>query len=152
MISHQLKTGPGDLLPFNTEGLPNQPDNSLQYFLAGDVRVNENVALTSIQTLFVREHNLWCDALKQSHTVRSDDCSGIVEGIQRCSEVPKSTDFTLNLKIAQKLTDPVNGLFTRECRYSFLKHTFLHEMYGIRFVIYLLHIKMNTGPVQDGTA
>ena len=31
-------------------------------FLAGDVRANENIELTSMQTLFVREHNCWAVA------------------------------------------------------------------------------------------
>lgn len=56
-----LKTSNGALLPLNSEGLANAndthrlPDNVL--FLAGDVRANENIELTSLQTLFVREHN-----------------------------------------------------------------------------------------------
>src|SRR5207237_1083506 len=60
-VGGRLKTSAGDLLPFNTDGLPNANDAHLfpddQLFLAGDVRANENVELTSLQTLFVREHN-----------------------------------------------------------------------------------------------
>ena len=57
----RLKTSAGDLLPLNTAGLENANDAHLfpddQLFLAGDIRVNENVELTSMQTLFMREHN-----------------------------------------------------------------------------------------------
>ncbi|MGE3805280.1 MAG: peroxidase family protein [Gemmataceae bacterium] len=52
-----LATSAGDLLPFNEAGLPNAGGTSSSLFLAGDVRANENAALTSMQTLWVREHN-----------------------------------------------------------------------------------------------
>lgn len=56
----RMTTSAGDLLPFNTMGLDNQNRSPLppeQLFVAGDVRVNENIELTAVQTLFVREHN-----------------------------------------------------------------------------------------------
>src|SRR6516164_9407794 len=42
-------------------------------FLAGDVRVQENPALTALQTLFVREHNYQVDLLHQEHPTWSGD-------------------------------------------------------------------------------
>ena len=47
-------------------GLPNDNDGPLpdeQMFLAGDVRANENVLLTSLQTVFAREHNRLVDRI-----------------------------------------------------------------------------------------
>ncbi len=48
----KMKTSEGDLLPVGDDGM----------FQGGDIRVNENPGLTSLQTLFVREHN--CQAAK----------------------------------------------------------------------------------------
>tara|TARA_R110002126_G_scaffold75704_2_gene188832 strand:- start:3736 stop:5421 length:1686 start_codon:yes stop_codon:yes gene_type:complete len=59
----RLRTSPGDLLPYNTVGLPNAPDSSSTLFLAGDVRANEQIGLTTMHTLFVREHNYWATLL-----------------------------------------------------------------------------------------
>ncbi len=47
------------------------PDNQL--LAAGDVRANENIELTSLHTLFVREHNRWADRLKALNPQLSDE-------------------------------------------------------------------------------
>ena len=72
-----LSTSAGDLPPLNTAGLANAndahifPDNEL--FLAGDVRANENVELSAIHTLFVREHNQIAAAIAAVNSSLSDE-------------------------------------------------------------------------------
>jgi hypothetical protein len=82
----KLKTSAGNLLPWNTDfneyGAPIDPNApamenanpfSDQLFVAGDVRANENVSLTAVHTLFVREHNRLCDELAATHPDWDDE-------------------------------------------------------------------------------
>ncbi|MEQ8317773.1 MAG: peroxidase family protein [Phycisphaerales bacterium] len=64
----RLKTSDGDLLPYNVNRFPNAPTHlNPTLFLAGDVRANEQVSLTAIHTLFVREHNYWADQIRAAN-------------------------------------------------------------------------------------
>lgn len=59
----KLKVSDGEHLPLNdgtVQKLPADPETS---FVAGDLRVNENPALSSLHTIFVREHNHLVDEL-----------------------------------------------------------------------------------------
>jgi len=72
-----LKTSAGNLPPLNTAGLENAndahifPDSSM--FLAGDVRANENLELTSLHTLFIREHNQLASAIAVANPKLTDE-------------------------------------------------------------------------------
>jgi hypothetical protein len=82
-VGGKLKTSPGNLLPLNnstyfpTGTLPMANDAHLvpdsQLFAAGDVRANENIELTAMQTLFVREHNRIADLLAKQHPGWTDE-------------------------------------------------------------------------------
>ncbi|MEI6793190.1 MAG: peroxidase family protein [Actinomycetes bacterium] len=73
----KMKTSAGNMMPFNTAGLPNANDAHVvadsKLFLGGDVRANENVELISLQTLFVREHNRQASAIAASNPSLSDE-------------------------------------------------------------------------------
>jgi peroxidase len=79
----RLKTSPGNLLPLNNSTffpngtLPMANDahivSDTQLFAAGDVRANENIELTAMQTLFVREHNRIAAQLKAAHPRWGDE-------------------------------------------------------------------------------
>ncbi len=81
----KLKTSAGNLLPFNTftgeyasPVDPAAPEMAMplphaKYFVAGDVRANENPFLLAMHTLFVREHNRLCDELALQHPTWTDE-------------------------------------------------------------------------------
>ena len=58
-----MKTSEGDLLPRDEAG----------FFMAGDVRANEQACLTSMHTIFVREHNRIAIRLKQFYPYMTDE-------------------------------------------------------------------------------
>jgi peroxidase len=75
----KLKTSAGNLLPYNTiDGEFDSPTDInaprmerdmqggslVKLFVAGDFRANEHPNLTSLHTVFMREHNRLCDKLK----------------------------------------------------------------------------------------
>ncbi len=66
-----LRTFVGGKLLTSDGNLP--PTDAAGYFLAGDVRANENVELTSMHTLFVREHNWWADQIAQQNPGLGDE-------------------------------------------------------------------------------
>lgn len=66
----------GSLLPWNTAGIEmenpsHRPEDQL--YMAGDVRANENPALISMHTLWVREHNRWAAVLAEDRPLWNDE-------------------------------------------------------------------------------
>ncbi|MCA9100193.1 MAG: hypothetical protein KDA63_03525 [Planctomycetales bacterium] len=59
----KLTTSENGLLPMDDDGA----------FVAGDVRANENIELTSMHTLFVREHNWWAERIAQQSPGLGDE-------------------------------------------------------------------------------
>ena len=85
-VGGQLKTSPGNMLPYDNStyftpaqlALINMANDSgavptQDLFVTGDVRGNENVELTALQTLFVRNHNLIASELQKEHPTWTDE-------------------------------------------------------------------------------
>ena len=69
----QLKTSEGNFLPFNVNGFSNAGGDANTLFLAGDVRANEQIGLTTMHTLFMREHNWQANKIKSANPRFSGD-------------------------------------------------------------------------------
>jgi hypothetical protein len=59
----KLLTSDGNLLPKDSSG----------NFVAGDARANENIGLTSLHTIFMREHNRLCDVIYAKNSSLTDE-------------------------------------------------------------------------------
>jgi hypothetical protein len=81
-----MKTSPGNMLPYDNStyftpaqlAIINMANDSgavstQNLFVTGDVRGNENVELTALQTLFVRNHNLIASELQKEHPTWTDE-------------------------------------------------------------------------------
>jgi hypothetical protein len=81
-----LKTSPGNMLPYDNTtyfttaqiaalNMANDAQEVPQskLFATGDVRGNENIELTTLQTLFMRNHNLIATKLQKEHPAWSDE-------------------------------------------------------------------------------
>jgi hypothetical protein len=72
-VGGKLKVSEGNLLPFNDGSQDNAGGFSTNLFIAGDVRANEQIGLTAMHTLFMREHNRLCDEIKAENPEWTDE-------------------------------------------------------------------------------
>jgi len=122
----KLLTSANNLLPYNTAGLPvenNGPLPNTQLFLAGDIRANENSLLTSLHTVFTREHNRLVDIIaaqqpslnqEQQYQLARKIVGAEVQAITyqeflpallgTGSSVPKADDYSYNANTTAEIT------------------------------------------------
>ena len=72
------QTSVGEMLPFNdgtvgNAGTPERPNLSTSFFIAGDIRVNEQPTLACMHNLFVREHNFQAARFAAQHPTWTDE-------------------------------------------------------------------------------
>jgi hypothetical protein len=123
MTGGHMATSDNNLLSFNTAGLDNAnsgPYANSDMFLSGDVRTNENIVLTSLLTLFVREHNYWADQLHAQHANWTDQqlyegARAIVIGeIQEITYTEYLPSLGINLPAYKGYDSSVNPTITTE--------------------------------------
>ena len=74
-----LATSENNLLPFNHDDFTNASGfvrDTQSLFLAGDIRANENVTLTAMHTLWMREHNRIAEILMNKQARSSNNIDG----------------------------------------------------------------------------
>jgi len=151
----RLKTSAGDLLPWNTAGLPNAPGPSASFFLAGDVRANEQVALTALHTLFVREHNRLADYFRTNHPDLTGDeiyesarriVGAEMQGFQRADGLPVVPDGGTLVVIGDALRNAPAGYGTNAGFFLYLGSQLPPAVGGATAVL-----PVTTAAEMDGT-
>jgi len=106
----KLKTSAGNLLAFNTAELPNAGGTSPDLFIAGDVRANEQVGLTAIHTLFVREHNRLAEELAaEDPTLTGDEIYEKARKILGAEIQAITYNEFLPILLGEDVLDPYSG-------------------------------------------
>jgi hypothetical protein len=84
---------------------PYMPLNSSLLFVAGDVRANENMGLSSVHTLFLREHNRIATELAAINTLWNDERLyqvRIINFLLEITDMCKRYRFKIKTKGSQK--------------------------------------------------
>jgi hypothetical protein len=94
--------------PGGPDGAPNPQfslENLLSYHIAGDHRVNENVALTAVHTVWHREHNFQAERIKALHPDWSD------EQIFQAAKIVVTAEYqrTVFTEFAYAMSGPIPG-------------------------------------------
>ncbi|MCA9284462.1 MAG: hypothetical protein KDA22_04560 [Phycisphaerales bacterium] len=72
-VGGRLATSKGNLMPFNTVGLPNAGGVDPSLFLAGDIRANEQTGLLATHAILLREHNRLADQISADNPSLTDE-------------------------------------------------------------------------------